>query len=1149
MDGASESLPATPASAAGAPPAKRVRRERPDLETRIEPAKTTMREVAHMQYGGKPMPKSEEEHVSYIPRDAQVLFAADDDGNDDSRAAPAPRQFAPQVKFVNGRIVLDEESLTVTADEGRVVDHDNCELVVEHARGRIRTSYNTRTKSERWKPADTLEFYRALRMCGTDFSLMEKLLPGRTRKQIKAKFKKEEKDHPALIERSLTSRLEIDLEEMRKAGLAKIKDPATGDVPPEARTLEEMLDEVLGGADDGAAKEAEGTEHAADDKAAEAEAGEADEEPAENPAAKSKRGRKKKTLEEAPLSPGQAQQPQQAQQQKPKEEDYPPPRLEDLDIPVPTLPADPEAAYQSLLDLRNCAKTVYKKINRVREALKEWVDESVGLGDELIHLTEAAGFDKTSCLGKHFTYFSTSFKAASSQYSPIIDGLRNYADGPLQVFLEYDYQELFELRKRKERLAAECEAMHARMLSKKPEGQPTAAEIEKLDQSLAAVEKQFAEKLMMMNQRKITRFAAVIADITKLYIYTSSKADKLWEILRKKMYQFDIITLHTEWDRPQKEGFLQKRTQMGFHKVFLSLRDGVLHQYREGRDYNPDSSIDLVTATVRLVPPDEGEMYSYRFEVCSPRLQKPLVLQAESEQQRSEWVKAIQGAIGDSLSSLKVRSEDASQADPVPPSQQSGIALSDKMQDWLRSIPGNKFCADCEAPDPTWASINLGVLVCLECSGVHRSLGTHITKVRSLALDRWNLETLMFMKNRGNTKSNAVYEALLGPETHRPPPNAERSFRDNFIRDKYQRKAFVVKPTVSKEELCKSLHAAAQRRDTGAADEILKLLAQGAEVNSPSADAEHRAVVFEPLVRGNLLALEALIQNGANTSAVDSRGWTPLHYAAFFNRPRCLIRLLDVAKPRADNSGLFPADIAAWNSAVECAGVLKGTIPPNVELTLEAVMDSGTNAHEDVFAIPRSIMLPPVAPPDTVQRGSAPAGGTSSGGGSSGSVSSGSGSVTAGVQRTWSNPRGPGTPGGLTQSLGAPAVSSPGGIRMGSASQQQQQQQQQQQARHGTMLSTLSRQRSPRYSVMAGRSPLSSSAPGEDVPAVAMAPSSSHQLPPTRAPPMPPTGRAPSESVSQSWSGSSDPSAAHRELADQLTQLRSGGGDAPRQRQ
>ena len=51
--------------------------------------------------------------------------------------------------------------------------------------------------------------------------------------------------------------------------------------------------------------------------------------------------------------------------------------------------------------------------------------------------------------------------------------------------------------------------------------------------------------------------------------------------------------------------------------------------------------------------------------------------------------------------------------------------------------PGNHFCADCKRPSPTWASINLGVFVCIKCSGCHREIGVHVTKIKSINLDLW----------------------------------------------------------------------------------------------------------------------------------------------------------------------------------------------------------------------------------------------------------------------------------------------------------------------------------------------------------------------------------------------------------------------------
>ncbi|PSS13721.1 ADP-ribosylation factor GTPase-activating protein [Actinidia chinensis var. chinensis] len=88
---------------------------------------------------------------------------------------------------------------------------------------------------------------------------------------------------------------------------------------------------------------------------------------------------------------------------------------------------------------------------------------------------------------------------------------------------------------------------------------------------------------------------------------------------------------------------------------------------------------------------------------------------------------------------------------------------SEKPIDVLRKVCGNDRCADCGAPEPDWASLNLGVLVCIECSGVHRNLGVHISKVRSLTLDVkvWEPSVISLFQSLGNTFANSVWEEQL----------------------------------------------------------------------------------------------------------------------------------------------------------------------------------------------------------------------------------------------------------------------------------------------------------------------------------------------------------------------------------------------------
>ncbi|KAI0932946.1 hypothetical protein AcW1_000088 [Taiwanofungus camphoratus] len=105
----------------------------------------------------------------------------------------------------------------------------------------------------------------------------------------------------------------------------------------------------------------------------------------------------------------------------------------------------------------------------------------------------------------------------------------------------------------------------------------------------------------------------------------------------------------------------------------------------------------------------------------------------------------------------------------------------------LLKKPENKLCADCKRNDPRWASWNIGVFLCIRCSGIHRSMGTHISKVKSVDLDVWTPEQMASIQKWGNRLANLYWEAHLRPG-HVPADHKMES----FIRSKYESRRWAI---------------------------------------------------------------------------------------------------------------------------------------------------------------------------------------------------------------------------------------------------------------------------------------------------------------------------------------------------------------------
>lgn len=383
-----------------------------------------------------------------------------------------------------------------------------------------------------------------------------------------------------------------------------------------------------------------------------------------------------------------------------------------------------------------------------------------------------------------------------------------------------------------------------------------------------------------------------------------------------------------------KQGYLSKKSSKRNkwqRRFFVLDSTGMLYYYssktegvhmsdiirRAEKPQYPQTTVNLVTAAVKpgLVGMDGDIPYS--FSIISP--EREYFLQADDEIDASSWIETLQGVIVCLLSGafkspdpeLHIRethhflpnisplkpthsrdvSEDFSRLvlkefdkDPVS-LQTEYLDAGESVESILLKIPGNTACADCGADNPDWASINLGSLYCIECSGIHRNMGVHISKIRSLSLDTrvWDDDMVVLFRLLGNEFVNEVWEAEFQVvstsfEHVKPLPSSSAAEKEIFIRKKYVEKAYVRKVPG---EPSADLWSAIEQQDTKACYMALVHLDQ----NSPM-----------PSLEASLLARQV----GSKVDDHGSFAPTALHRAAQFNNTSVLLLLLVSGKFQVD---------------------------------------------------------------------------------------------------------------------------------------------------------------------------------------------------------------------------------------------------------
>ncbi|XP_076662691.1 arfGAP domain of ASAP isoform X4 [Andrena cerasifolii] len=666
-------------------------------------------------------------------------------------------------------------------------------------------------------------------------------------------------------------------------------------------------------------------------------------------------------------------------------------------------------SLEETLDFDRDGLTKLKKaIKAIHNSGNAHVDNEVYLGRALERLGDAALKEQEPDIGAAFLKFAVVTKELSALMKTLMQNINNIVMFPLDSVLKGDLRGVKgDLKRPFEKAWKDYEAKYAKIEKEKKQHakeaglirtEVTPAEIaDEMEKERRLFQLQMCEYLIKVNEIKtkkgiellqhlveyyhaqtnyfqdglktIEHFGSYVADLSvKLQKIRQTQDEErrrlteLRNLLRSSGCDKELnvnanagYSLHQlQGDKQHgvtRSGHLLKKSEGKMRRVWQKRRCAVQAEgYLDichADENKPPTRVNLLTCQIKLVPDDKRgfDLISYN---------RTYHFQAEDEADQRAWMSVLVNCKERAL----LRAFDASGKAEAGSGNPSLVELQQAVIRCVMRLPGNDQCCDCSSQnDATWLSTNFGIIVCIECSGIHRDLGVHISRIQSLTLDNVGTAQLLLARHMTNQAFNEVMEATLH-HSHKPTPTSTMEERYEFIRAKYVDKRYVMNTCADERDLLSDLEHAVNNRDL---QQLLQVYAENVDLAAPLPTSDvgetalHLAILRE--MGNSLHIIDFLVQNmstgGIDRTTIDRE--TALHLCARHDRAEAMKLLLRAgADPTHRNKqDKTPLDIAQEMGHHTCKELLshalqrQKTLFDNVNIDWNLSHDEGSTDFSD----------------------------------------------------------------------------------------------------------------------------------------------------------------------------------------------------------